>query len=335
MKHIESIEKVTEEIVSNEINYQSLRSKLQEFMNFLTQLTRLELNESIKEANIQFENGIALNTKDAALCVVDIIRTRQFVRGVLKAVNDIKKQKSSTVRIMYAGTGPFAMLILPLLTRYSSDELQLTLLEVNKGTGTHLKRLIEKLEIGAYIEKIVFEDASKYKIEEKAEIDILISETMQFGLVKEQQVPIMLNLVTQLKEDIIIIPQKIKLDLALMNANTELVINNKEELRYKTLKTVLEFDRQFIQTYANEIKQNKQIELCKQLKFKEVADREYDRLVMLTAIQVYGDEWIDVDLSSLTIPKRILNLVDVEKTKKEIAMNYVIKEIPDFEYKLY
>ncbi|MFK7749037.1 MAG: hypothetical protein AB8B65_11635 [Kordia sp.] len=335
MKYKEFIEKVTEEIESNEINYQALRDKLQEFMHFLTQLTKLELNESKKEANIQFKNGIALNTKDAALCVVDIIRTRQFIRGVLKAVNDIKKQKSSVIRIMYAGTGPFAMLILPLLTKYSSDELQLTLLEVNKDTGAHLKRLIEKLEIGAYIEKIVFEDASKYKIDEKDEIDILISETMQFGLVKEQQVPIMLNLVTQLKEDIIMIPQTIKLDLALLNANTELIFNNKEELRYKTLKTVLEFDNQFIRKHSNEIKQSNRIELCKQLQFKEIGNEEYDRLVMLTAIQVYGDEWIHVDLSSLTIPKRILNLVDVEKTKNEISIDYVIKEIPDFEYKLH
>jgi len=333
-KYKESIERVTEEILSNDIDYQSLRNKLQEFMKFLMEITKLDLDDPLNEKNIEFENGIALNTKDAALCVVDIIRTRQFIRGIFEAVKDIQKQKTSLIRIMYAGTGPFAMLILPLLTKFRHDELQLTLLEVNEDTGKHLMKLIEKLEIENYIEKIVFEDASKHKIHDNEKVDILISETMQLGLTKEQQVPIMLNLVSQLNKDVIVIPQKIQLDLALMNTSTKLMFNDEDKTRYNTLKSILEFDSQFIQSNSEEIKRNKIIELCKQLLFKEEKNKEYDQLVILTSIQVYQTEWITVDSSSLTIPKKIFNLADLKNNEKEISINYIIKEIPDFEYSL-
>ncbi|WP_046756287.1 SAM-dependent methyltransferase [Kordia jejudonensis] len=334
MQHREIIENITEELLLDDINYQSLRDKLQEFMKFLIELTQLEFHEPIKDADIQFENGIALNTRDAAMCVVDIIRTRQFIRGILKAVQHVQQQKSTTIKIMYAGTGPFAMLILPLLTKYTSDQLQLTLLEVNKDTIACLKRLIKKLEIEEYVAEIIQEDASKHKTNKKEEIDIFISETMQFGLVKEQQVPIALNLVSQLRKDVIMIPQNIKLDLTLMNADTELIINNKFESRFKVLKTVLEFDTEFIHTNAEKIKRSNRIELCEGLQFIEETNNTFDRLAMLTSIQVYRDEWIHIDLSSLTIPKRILNIADVKPTVNSISMDYVIKEIPDFEYKL-
>jgi hypothetical protein len=76
------------------------------------------------------------------------------------------------------------------------------------------------------------------------------------------------------------------------------------------------------------------IELCKELQFKEEGDVSYDKLVMLTSIQVFGEEWISVDSSSLTIPKTICKLDRTNESKKVISMDYVIKELPDFEYEL-
>jgi hypothetical protein len=334
MQYKESIKGITDEILCDEINYQSLRNKLQDFKLLLLGLTKLDSYEPINRADIYNENGISLNTTDAAMCVVDIMRTRQFVRGIFDAVKQVQSKKSFPVRIMYAGTGPFATLILPLLTKYRSDELQLILMEVNDETRTYLDRLIVKLGLEEYVEKIISEDASKYKLDEADKVDILISETMQHGLVKEQQVPIMLNLVNQLDDDVIVIPQKIKLDLALMNTSTDLMFNNEVELRFKFLKTVLEFDKTFMLNHEKKKGPKNRIELCKELQFKEEGDVSYDKLVMLTSIQVFGEEWISVDSSSLTIPKTICKLDRTNESKKVISMDYVIKELPDFEYEL-
>ena len=334
MRYKENIEKVTAEILAEEINYLALRNALQEFMTWLLDLTKLDLDNSKSREDVLFDNGIALSSTFAALCVVDIMRTRQFVRGIFQAMKQVQNQRTGPVNILYAGTGPFATLILPLLTKYSPEQLRLTLIEANEKTIFYLKKLISELEIDDYISEILCVDASKYKLGEEKKVDILISETMQHGLVKEQQVPIMLNLVNQLEEDVIIIPNKIQLDLALMNNDTELYLTNAGKSKYKEVKTLLEFDSQFIRAHSNTEQSLNRFELCKQLPFSSKGDEEYNLLVILTLIQVYGDTWIDVDASSLTIPKVLFNLDVIDRTHKKISLDYVIKSNPDFEYEL-
>ncbi|MFY0631757.1 MAG: hypothetical protein JXR05_15435 [Flavobacteriaceae bacterium] len=335
MEYTQIIKEVTKEILSEEIHYVSLKNKLETLNSTLLNITKIDVNNLDDREDIQFENGIALCPTFAALCVVDLMRTRQFIRGVFKAVKEVRSQKNTPVKVFYAGTGPFATLILPLLTKYSPQELQLTLLEVNEKTGEYLKSTIKELEIESYIEKIISEDASKYKIAKTQEVDILISETMQHGLVKEQQVPIMLNLVNQLSKDVIIIPNNIKLDLALVNTKDEFVLNDDLESRYKFLKTVLEFDKRFIHNHSNQTSNSNRFQLCKQLQFLEEGDdEEYDKLAILTSIQVYDDEWIHSDSCSLTVPRSLLNIERIEKGKKKISLDYTIKNLPDFEYKL-
>ena len=155
---------------------------------------------------------------------------------------------------------------------------------------------------------------------------------MQHGLVKEQQVPIMLNLVNQLDKDVIIIPNKIQLDLALIDTNEKHILNDLEESKYRMLRTLLEFDKSFI--HSNQSKQTNRFELCNQLQFLEAADEEYSKLVIVTSIQVYGDEWLHADSCSLTVPRLLVDLERIEDVKKEISIEYVIKEFPDFEYVL-
>lgn len=82
------------------------------------------------------------------------------MRGIFAAVKHLHHKKTKPVRILYAGTGPFATLVLPLITKYSPEDLQLILLEVNPQTIVHLKQLIKSLGIENYIEKIICEDAT-------------------------------------------------------------------------------------------------------------------------------------------------------------------------------
>ena len=328
---------ITAEILSDEINYLALKNKLEDFKRWLSEVSRFDENKEISRASLSFENGVATGPTWAAFCVVDIMRTRQFVRGICKAVEDVKKKKSGPVKILYAGTGPFATLILPLLTKYNPDELQLHLFEVNEETILHLKNLIKKLEIGDYVESITCADASKHKLEKPRDVDILISETMQRGLIKEQQVPIMFNLMSQLKDEVIMIPNSIKLDLALMNTSSRLMIEKTDQLRFKRLDTIIEFDKEFIHSHLqeqNDPKKNSRFKLCKKLNFRDQIDNDFDKITILTNIQVYGEEWIAVDASSLTTPQNLIDLHQIDEKKSEISLDYVIKEIPDFEYEL-
>ena len=317
-KHLTQLRKITKVILADELNYQVLLNTMEEYKALLLELSTIELEDTANRKNIQFENGVAIGTTWAARCVDDIMRTRQFIRGAFKAVDDKLKEKEGAVHVLYAGSGPFATLLLPLLATYSDSQLQLTILEINPGSVAFLKRVVSKLGFEKYIVKIINEDATSYKIDDV--IDILISETMQHALVKEQQVPIMLNLVNQLPSSAIIIPECIKLELAYMNINR---IATGTGDRYKTISTLLHFNQSFINHHnpsKNIIDKSVELSICD--------SKAFNKIVVLTSIQVYQDEWIKYDESGLTIPKI---LRPTPATDQTLNIKYVLGEIPGYE----
>lgn len=323
------LKNLMDEFLKEDIDYGNLEKKCFDFRSYLLGITDLDLNDLEDRKDLEFENGIALCTTFAALCTHDIIRTRQFVRGIYQAIIDRKEEKSDPIHIFYAGTGPFATLVLPILTKFSSDEIQLTLLDVNEKTLDYLKKTIEYLSLEDFIQEIICSDATSYKFEKNKTIDILISETMQHALVKEQQVPIMMNLVSQLPENTIVIPNNIRLELALQNTNVDNIIMNRPELYYQKIDRLWDFSSSFMR----ETKSNKlDFLLCEKLNFRECSGT-WDQLVVLTEIQVYKDEWIRTDKSGLTIPRRLFQLKN-GNNKNFISVRYLIKEEPDFEYQL-
>ncbi|MEL6865782.1 MAG: hypothetical protein AAFP19_15260 [Bacteroidota bacterium] len=335
MEHSAIIAGLLDEVRKEEIDFLLLKEALNHFKALLVRLTEIDLMEAKNRQDLHFDNGMALNTSFAILCIDDIMRTRQFLRGIDQAIEAVYQQKEGPVKILYAGTGPFATLVLPFITQYTAAELQLILVDTNPTTLAYLKTLVKELSIGDYIEQILCVDASKHQFKEELDIDILISETMQQGLVKEQQVPILFNLVQQLPREVIIIPHKIQLDLALMSSSFHFFLEEDPSLKYQKLKHLLDFDQSFIRSYiaANPSWEEKlQFDLCNQVFFGERAD--HDKLVILTFIQVFEEEYINYDLSSLTIPKVLIDFEELEVEEKEISISYVVKEIPDFEFEL-
>lgn len=329
MENNQVIEALMDELLQEEIHYVNLQKKLYDFRDVLLNITHLDLNDLEDRKDLQFDNGIALCTTFAALCIQDVMRTRQFIRGIYQAVTDKISKSQKPVHLFYAGTGPFATLILPILTKFNSQQIRLTLMDVNEKTLEYLDKVIQELSIEDYIDEIVCADASTYQFEEHQQVDVLVSETMQYGLVKEQQVPIMINLVRQLPKESIVIPNNIHLDLAYKNSSAELRLEWKNHLMFKTIQPLLDFDPDFMYS-LNENGTQQRFELCENIDFSK-DKASYDELVVLTSIQVYKDEWIDVDLSSLTIPKVLFGFNEVDANKTKLSLSYVIKEQPDFE----
>jgi predicted RNA methylase len=327
------IETLMDELLKEDIHYLNLQQKLYDFRDVLLDITHLDLNDLEDRKDLQFDNGIALCTTFAALCIQDVMRTRQFIRGIYQAVTDKLSENQKPVHIFYAGTGPFATLILPILTKFDATQIRLTLMDVNEKTLDYLDNVIQALSIEDYINTIVCADASAYQFEEDQQVDILVSETMQYGLVKEQQVPIMINLVQQLPKESIVIPNNIHLDLAYKDSSANLVLEGKNHLIYKTIQPLLDFTPEFIYALNGRGKEQQRFELCENLDFSK--DKvAYNKLVVLTSIQVYKDEWIQADLSSLTIPKELFAFDDIDSSKTQLSLSYVIKEQPDFEVEL-
>ena len=319
--------------LQDEIDYLALKTSLTAYRTVLEELVGWSADNTDLRQDLHFTDGMALSTEFAARCIDDLIRTRQFLRGVFRAVTDRLGQRGGAVHLLYAGTGPFATLVLPLLYRFSSEELQLHLLEINPDTVELLRRLIDRLGIEDYVGNLFVENASTWVLPSDLPCDIVLSETMQQALVKEQQVPITLNLLSQLPEAVILIPQSIDLTLALRNRDTQLILTGRTDEIHRPLADLLTFDAPFCRAYLHhhpEWKKNTRFPLLSNFDLRTAADDDYDQLVVLTRIHTYGGNYVEVDQSSLTIPW-IMGGVRSGKPCGIKQLDYVVGARPGFE----
>ncbi|GAA4237910.1 hypothetical protein GCM10022291_26330 [Postechiella marina] len=324
--------RITSEYFEDKLDFQKLSNASKEFKSILNVICGQDLDIEEGRKDIEHGNGKALGTFWAALCLDDLLRTRQFIRGIDKAIKD--KRKKKPIHILYAGTGPFATLILPIIFRYQKEDIKYTLLEVNPFTFQILQNVISKLGLKEFDIDLVNNDATKFKIDSKNEPDIIISETMQNALAKEQQVPIFLNLMRQVKLDTIFIPEKIELHLGLKKAgipSEELQIKhfNKVEKVFEVSKESMfpqkQSEKQSI--IKNSFPKKKTVIESKKLK-------GFNQLVIITEIQVFKNEKIVINESGLTTPLFIQEIPKNLKDSLIIDTQYQISSEPKLEYKI-
>ena len=84
----------------------------------------VEIFESITSISAHFDmndwqdanlsSGVAISPVQAARCLQETVRTQAFLKGVKAAIEE-KLNAHDTLHILYAGTGPYGPLLLPLL----------------------------------------------------------------------------------------------------------------------------------------------------------------------------------------------------------------------------
>jgi predicted nucleic acid-binding protein len=315
-------------------DYWELRQALMDFKALVLELSEVDINSEEARKDIHFENGKALGMTWAALCIDELMRTKMFVKGLFKAIEHAQQQKARTLHVLYAGCGPFATLILPIMATYSAQEVQFTLLEINEVSASNAKQVIGKLGFSDYIKGIHIVDATQYVLD--TDVDIVLSETMQHGLVKEQQVPIVMNLMKQVTKETILVPEKVTVELGLINYNTLLRRTEETpETAYCTrIGELFELSAEKIATYADIIEQkDKKIVFPKKTFVlpKEQINR-FPQLSMLTEIQVFGNEKLVLNQCSLTMPVRLNSFSETEADDRHIEIGYKIDEVPGFDY---
>ena len=235
--------------------------------------------------------GVAIGATWAALCLDDQLRTWCFIRGLAAAVAE--RRANGPVHVLYAGTGPFATLALPLMTRYRPDELQFTFLEINAVSLAAVRHTLRALGLEDYVRDVVQTDASTYQVPDPEGVDILLTETMQYGLVDEMQVPIALNLLNQLPGDALMVPERIELSLVLLRDDRKLAPVTGE------LGSLITVDRQSLRAYLR-------TEASTDFPTVRIALPESGGwLAMRTAITTYGPHRLADYDSGLTFPDLI------------------------------
>ena len=100
-----------DEILLDEIHYDALSSKLDQLSTYLVSLSGLDTEGLISRENIKSENGEALSPYYAALCINDIIRTNEFIRGIYFALTYIDLYKGTAIKVDESGlTLPYMLL---------------------------------------------------------------------------------------------------------------------------------------------------------------------------------------------------------------------------------
>ncbi len=161
--------------------------------------------------DIGLSQGVAINPRLAAQCFTDYLRTHRFMLGTYLCILKLLKEKTNPIRILYAGTGPYATIVLPLLYLFSDEEISITAIEINQNSYTAANHLIKKLKKEKYFEAFLLADAITYSTDKK--FDIIISETMDKALTREPQLAIFSNLINHLSPNGYLIPECIKVDI--------------------------------------------------------------------------------------------------------------------------
>ena len=280
-----------------------LRQTLHQFEAWLVALSELPIDSESCRENIDSENGMALGPTWAAMCIEDIARTHCFVRGTHQAILAcLSANANRPVHLLYAGCGPFATLVLPLLAHFSEQQLRLTLVDINPISIQCVQRLFARLNLQAYVEELLLADAVSMKIPKPDAIDIVLSETMQRALKNECQVQIMCNLIPQLRQKVLMLPERIILTLAQKDFSKPLAESS--EIRpMESLGTLFELSAATIRK-STAREENGVLMLSSDAMTVTLAHANID-LYVLTSIYVFGDAQLQLNASGLTTPERI------------------------------
>lgn len=312
-----------------------LNSTVNLYKDLMIELLSLDLDHEKNRRNLFSGNGTAIGPTWAAMCLDDTVRTKRFIKGIFEAIEElqIKLGKSRPIHILYAGTGPYATLILPVLASFSEREIQVTLIEVNPESYDHVLQIFKILGFEGHLKQALQVDASNYQFSQKKDVDMVLSETMQRALDCEPQVSIFLNLQNQFGNDVIYIPQQVILSFGLSRPSPD--FESKGLFKYESLTPVFSLNRdtkeEFLKGRYSIDDENMFMKINKSLTGYDI--KKNDVPVILTEIQIYKNIWIRFDESGLTVPK-IIGIDALELKGRTISFQYEVSDFPRLNYQL-
>jgi len=333
------LQTLTDRILNGKANaYGELFKTADELYKFLVKLTGIDPDEYQNKKKLHLDSGDAIGSLWAAMCIKDLQRTKKFMDAIHHATTDVTQKISNRpVHILYTGTGPFATLILPLISTFTPEQVQFTLLEVNETSFEFLQRLIEHLQLQPYTRQIEKADATAWRVNPDEPVDIFICEALNIALTKEPQAAIFMNIVPQLSSQTVIIPSTINLQAALIDPVQRMKQkrnNEKNSDAVYVLGNLFELNRETVLAHANGFKKSKG-----NYKFAEtIVITPSDKAIthcefcILTNITIYKGFELLFDESPLTMPLKLIDLQDPSSVR--IKCHYETGESPGIRFNI-
>lgn len=292
------------------------------------------LDETTHSGNTQLPAGTAIAPYWAASCMQDHLRTQRFMQGIHQAVLDaMNSRPGEKIHLLYAGTGPFAALVLPVLTRFSAEEISVALLDIHESSLFMLEKVLNTLGVQDRVKSLIQADAATYQIPESEEVHIVVAETMQHALEREPQLAISLNLMPQLAPGAIWIPQNIRIEAALMNLPDDTHPPAPEgSMNYQVLGPVLNVNRRTAEQMAAHWYESKFSWEIPPIELPVEPTGALPWLALLTEIHIYGQYHLRAQDSSLCAPRLLSKLPGLPAYPKSVYFSYKTEASPGFHY---
>ena len=311
------LKQITDEILFSADDFGRQFSACHALYDFFVELTGISHSSENADDSLQtiLANGKAIAPKEAAHCVLDFARTTQFLRGIYAAIIELKKRfPSEKLEILYAGCGPFATLIIPLMSQFEPNDFRVTLIDFHKCSIDAARKIVAELEFDEFIADFLNTDANAYKHSRKPHL--IICETMQTALKKEPQVALTRNLAPQLAERGIFVPQKISVAACLANSSD----NAKKERIY--LGEILALNAENVSFNFPTIT----------LEIPPIDLKGLD-FMLLTKVSIFDKFVLNDYDSGITYPQILHTLRDV-KSGNQIEFTYISDKNPRFEFQV-
>jgi hypothetical protein len=217
-----NINTISDTILDEASSPEALREALDAFVMLCSGVTDIQPDPSFDAwaEDSLLANGVAINPQAAAHCAVDYQRSVVFIRGVYAAINTLRLRFGDTpLEILYAGCGPFATLLLPLLGKFPPGALKLYLLDFHQRSLDSVKLLLTHFGYCSPAIHTIKGDACNYK--HTGKLHLIVVETMQKSLEQEPQFAVTANLAPQLGPMGVFIPQRIDVALCLSDLEHE------------------------------------------------------------------------------------------------------------------
>ncbi|MBB1485529.1 hypothetical protein [Oceanospirillum sediminis] len=206
----QSVLQLTENIIHNNCSHDEWVDLYSEtHQHLMSSYREADLSEEEKNQSNIIKTGLVMSVEYSTGTFNDIYRVNAFIRGAYQAINN--KENQETIHIVYPACGPFAPLLIPLISyvqqKNINNKIKISLIDIQPGAIKALDQLINDLGVREYIHELECMDIMDYNPGFK--IDILILEAMQHGITREGHLFFARHLAQFMTEDSILLPEEI------------------------------------------------------------------------------------------------------------------------------
>jgi SAM-dependent methyltransferase len=255
--------------------------------------------------------GKAISPLGAARCIREYRRTAVFLQALERAIESaLLRFPNETLHVVEAGCGPLAPLALAFATRYPSERVVFTLLDLHPSAIEGARRIAEALGVTGSLRACMVGDAATLRFQISERPHIMVCEVLLRALTKEPQVAVTRNLAPQLRLGGFFLPQRIEVDAGLLLSSCDAWSQSDASGRPFTgalLSRVSEIGRAFLldAATAHQLMPDDAGRFKGELLQVPAHDRTGTPLRLFTRIQVFGDHRLGDYDSSLNLPERV------------------------------